>query len=297
MNNQKNDIENGESALLVSRKLLTTYSEQFGLATGAFLGGLVVGPLGSALGVLLGENIKSLVADFSKRMFSNIETKRVESVLRFTIEGICKKLWRGDSLRKDIFSKEQRICSDSEEILEGILLSAKNEHEEKKAKIISNLYINFAFSEIFSKAEANQLLKLCEKLTYQQFCLLVIVKESHLRKIPELGFKMSEDGNFMESVNPVKNNVSIKNIALLKDLYDLKEEGLVLQKTTSLLGSGVSSLNPTLEELPSFNPKDWTKINFGLLILTKFGNWLFDCLDLSESVLKEDVESILKSIE
>lgn len=298
MDVQENDIKNAENDLSDPRKLLIEYAGQLSLAAGAFLGGLVIGPLGSALGVILGENIKNLVKDFSERVFSDIETKRVEAVLRFTIEGICERLRKGDCLREDIFSKSERIRSDSEEILEGVLLSAKNEHEEKKAKIISNLYINFAFSESFSKAEANQLLKLCERLTYQQFCLLVIVKQGDFESIPQLGFEMSDSGYVTEPINPIENQVPIKKITLLKNLYDLKEENLLLQKTNTFFRSswGPSSSNLVIDTVPYANPKDWTEINLHILILTKLGSWLFDCLDLSKSVQKEDIENILESI-
>lgn len=75
-------------------------------------------------------------------------------------------------IRQDDFFNKINERSTADEILEGILLSAQREHQEKKVQFYGNLIANIAFDPSIDREQANFLIKLDESLSYRQICLL-----------------------------------------------------------------------------------------------------------------------------
>jgi len=87
-----------------------------------------------------------------------------------------QRLLGGEIPRQDgFFSQDVTGRSPADEVLEGVLLRAKNESEEKKALFLANIITSVAFDPSISLERANFLIKLAEQLTYRQFCYVALV--------------------------------------------------------------------------------------------------------------------------
>jgi hypothetical protein len=80
---------------------------------------------------------------------------------------ISVRLLAGDEPRNDgFFEDRDGERSPAEELLEGVLLRAADEHEERKLKYLSLLYSSLAFDSSVDPAYANYLLRVASGLTY-----------------------------------------------------------------------------------------------------------------------------------
>lgn len=151
---------------------------------GAAVGGAVgaiAGPentaAGAAIGAAVSEACTVVLDDLAQRYLSPKEQQRVAGVAALAIDSIREKLlWqriRGD----DFFDAGANEPSPAEEVFEGVLLAAKQEHEQRKLPYLANFYANLAFMPYIKKAEANFLLSIAESMTYRQFCLLSLVEQ------------------------------------------------------------------------------------------------------------------------
>jgi hypothetical protein len=65
--------------------------------------------------------------------------------------------------------------SDGEQLLEGVLLKARDEYEEKKLPYLGRFYANLVFTPTVSPATATLLIKTLERLTFRQLVLLALI--------------------------------------------------------------------------------------------------------------------------
>ncbi|MBA6134540.1 hypothetical protein [Pseudomonas juntendi] len=170
-----------------------------GAAVGGAVGSLA-GPggtvAGAAIGAAAGEACVVVLEDLAQRFLSPREEQRVGGVAAMAIESIReRRLW--DEVRDDdFFDHSGDGPSPAEEIFEGVLLSAKQEHEELKLPFLANFYANLVFTPYVQRAEANYLLAIAESLTYRQFCILSLVNrktEFELRSALWPGGSISAD--------------------------------------------------------------------------------------------------------
>ncbi|MCE0968911.1 hypothetical protein [Pseudomonas sp. NMI4491_12] len=142
----------------------------------ALVAGTVAGLSGSAAGAAAAKACEIVIEDIADRMLSTREQHKVGGVAALAIDGIRERLlWA--SPRDDGFfeRKGDDQPSSGEELFEGVLLAAKQEHERKKLEYIARFFTNLVFKPDFQPAEANHLLAIAETLTYQQFCILAVV--------------------------------------------------------------------------------------------------------------------------
>ena len=168
-----------------AKELILQGGEIAGTAVGGALGFIADGPGGAAAGAvggLLLSKAMALAAEFAFRQLSRREKERVGGSLAFALAKIEQHLAEGDMPRNDgFFHAEQGERSASDEILEGVLFRCKNEHEEKKIRLLANIYANTAFMPEVSPAGANWLLQQAQELTYRQMCILSLVKQTGVR--------------------------------------------------------------------------------------------------------------------
>ncbi len=240
--------------------LIKNGSEIAGAAVGGALGFLAAGPAGAAVsgvaGVLLAAGVRT-VADFAFRQLSHREEIRVGGTAAFAINDIRERLERGDQPRgRDFFEPRDGERSSASELFEGVLQKAKNEHEEKKVRLLGNFFSNVLFSEEISLAEANQLLRLAEDLTYRQLCLLALVcRQTELKKLP---LRTSDYRGDRSVPLPVQ--------SVLQEIFPLHGRGLA---------GCVNETRTTFDALLG-----WTDINPSGLIPTPFGVHVFVVLGL-----------------
>ncbi|MDP9311764.1 MAG: hypothetical protein M3R24_12935 [Chloroflexota bacterium] len=167
-----------------AQKLISRGAELTGAAAGGAIGFFAGGPIGAATGSAAGPvitwSLQRLGKDFANRMLSSKEEAKVGASLIFAYGKIEEYLKQGRTPRNDhFFNYDTTGWSASDEILEGVLLKCKNEHEIKKLKFVSTIYANVAFMPDVSVEGANWLLQKAQELTYRQLCVIALIKQAH----------------------------------------------------------------------------------------------------------------------
>ncbi|GBE90642.1 hypothetical protein [Nostoc cycadae] len=200
-------------------------SEITGAAIGGSMGFLTAGPVGGALagalGVVISKGLGKLLSDFADRSLSKKEKDRIGTTVYFALEKIeiylnCGRVPRSDGF----FEANDHKRPYSEEILEGVLLKSRDEHEEKKLKILGNIFANIAFSEI-SLTESNYILKITDILTYSQICILALINQEKTLDVKDYFYY-----GWLEK-NPIKNGFSDEKQCFLQQLYEMYNLGLL----------------------------------------------------------------------
>lgn len=121
--------------------IIDNAAEYTGNATGAVVGGIVGGIIGGAEGAVAGSLASTTIEHLFRKMGSELknrtlaplEEQRVGSAYAKAKDIIKKRIAQGDTPRNDnFFNATSKNRSASEELLEGTLLAAQREHEEKK---------------------------------------------------------------------------------------------------------------------------------------------------------------------
>jgi hypothetical protein len=160
-----------------ARDLVQSGSEIAGAAIGGAVGFLAAGPVGAAGAGALGVLIAKSLAQTADKVMSSREKARVGSVAAIAVARIAERVSNGDSPRSDFFTPGGGLQSDGAQLLEGVLLKARDEYEERKLHHLGRFYGNLAFSNI-SASVASLLIKTFERLTYRQLLLLALICRS-----------------------------------------------------------------------------------------------------------------------
>lgn len=263
------------------KSLISMGSEITGHAAGSALGFLIGGPGGAALGGLSGVIISRGLSDIIGRLLSNREKVRVGATATYAITKVKARLDSGDELRNDGFFQDKgKRKTDAEEIFEGVLLKAKNEHEEKKTKILGNIFANTAFSPGFSVGEANHLLRIAENLTYRKMCILSLIK----RKDEIQGIKLREASYSDYWQEPDKGIASAETVSTVQEAYEMYGLGLILCRDKTDGWGGFWSMT------------EWTDIApNGLELTPMMGERYYQVMGLDD-VSEEDIKEVARHL-
>jgi hypothetical protein len=203
----------------------------------------LVGPLGMIAGpvsgMVVGKIIKYVKGDFKNRNLSEWELNRINIIEAAALKQIQLNLKNGLQFRNDNFFTQESISDRAPviEILEGTFIAAKNEHEEKKLDYIAYLYGNFSFHQEINQNHANYLVRIAERLSYHQFCILAFFNrksEYHLR--PN---EIAQD-----TTHP-----KIENM-IFREIEELKILSLLSSKNNYIMGGGpAGNITPSNVEL------------------------------------------------
>lgn len=197
-------------------------ADLLGTLPGAVLGAWAGGPTGALLGTVGGISLKHALCnignEISNRYLGRRERMRIGATYAFAIEKINENIENGQQIRQDTFFQENPgERSIAEEILEGILLAAQREHEEKKLQFYGNLLANIAFHPEIDRSQANFLARLGKNISYRQMCILAIFirrDEFNLRS------EYYEDDYKADEISP-------DMFALLQEILDLYAKGML----------------------------------------------------------------------
>lgn len=131
------------------------------------------GPIASSIAIV----IKEVTA----RFLSPRERTRINAATDVATYRISSRLLSGHKLRSDgFFDNLEGRGSPSQELLEAILLKARDSYQEKKVRHLGLFYANLVFADYVSAQTAHLLLKQLERLSYRQLCIISLVgaKES-----------------------------------------------------------------------------------------------------------------------
>lgn len=237
----------------------------------------VVGPGSGLVGMGASSTVRKLLNwTHLDRLFANARERferrqgeRAESAFRKAIEVLADALDDGRAIRDDgFFGRDGDTPSDAEQILEGVLRSAAESHEARKAERMGELYAYFALHVDVSAAHANFLLGLADRLTYQQLLLLglLIEDEKRPRDVPDF----VPTGLFTHA-----------EVGILFELHDLAREGLLIRDDNRLITS-FGDVNPArlrtvlngrilveAMNLREAKPEDWDGIKWAFARLGK----------------------------
>lgn len=274
------------------KSLISTGSAIAGAATGGAIGFLTGGPggaaIGGASGVVISKGVTKLLSDIADRFLSKRETMRVGATAAFALVKIESYLDAGSNPRDDgFFDEKAGERSDAEEIFEGVLLKAKNEHEEKKAKILGNIFANIAFSPGFSVGEANHVLQIAQNLTYRGMCFLSLIK----RKEEIQNIRLREDSYSGAKVKAI----SCETTSILQEAYQIYSFGLIACKFKSSEGSEAMSgatLGWTGIGQKVYQAMlGWSDIAPNRILLTPIGERYYKVMGLQD-LPEEDIKSV-----
>jgi hypothetical protein len=215
------DETNQEEVLAV--ELIEGSSEIAGAAVGATIG-LIGGPAGAvggaAGGALLARVLRRVGADLRQRVLGPREELRVGAAAAHAGAMIQILLDAGKQPRDDgFFDAPPGERPAAEELLEGVLLQARDAYEEKKVRLLGIMYAQLAFHPEISAPTANHLLSLAERLTYRQLVVMVIAQGEGNREL-------LRDGNYRGDAAAL-DAFGGEGAALLIEIYDIYQRGLL----------------------------------------------------------------------
>ena len=248
------------------KSLISMGSDITGAATGGGIGFLIGGPAGAAVGGPLGILIRRGLSDIANRVLSTREKIRVGATAWYAITKIEERRNSGDMLRDDgFFEAKGKERPGAEEIFEGVLLKAKNEHEEKKTKILGNIFANTAFNSAISVGQANHALRIAESLTYRQMCLLSLITVTE-------GIEFSDDDY------GARKKIPYETMSLLQEMYELYNGfGLITPKDSKVM---------LIRGWWGMSPKKFD--------LTPIGERYYQLMGIEEGIPDEDIKDIAR---
>jgi len=241
-------------------KLIEAGAPIAGSVTGAAVGFFVGGLAGAAAGAVVGSGAEQVFrrvgSEISRRLLGKREEVRIGATFSFAAKKIKENIASGKRLREDDFFGElSNERPAAYEILEGVLLSAQREHQEKKVQFYGNLLGNLPFRSDVDRTQANQLIKLAQGLSYRQLGLLEIFAASDYYNL--------RAGDYRSDLP-----IGPKLASLLQEVYELYNQGTVNCSGTALLG------------LVDVNPKEMN--------LQSMGSLLFQLMELKD-IDREDL--------
>jgi hypothetical protein len=180
--------QEGTSAAL---ELIGLGSEVIGGAAGAAIG-LVGGPPGAVGGAVAGvavtRGLKRVAQEIHDRALSPRQRARAGLALMYAADEIAARLMAGEAPREDgFFDERPGERPPSQELLEGVLLKATSEYEERKVRYLGALYASVVFEPSASPASANSFLRTVDSMTYGELvCLALITDERYRDSLSQL---------------------------------------------------------------------------------------------------------------
>jgi len=187
-----------------------------GAVVGFFFGGLAGATIGSATGVAAAATLKRVGADISNRFLSPREERRIGSLLALVAQEVSERVGRGESPRTDgLFDADSQGHVEMDEVAEAVILKCQREPEERKLPYFAHLLAAVAFDSRVTPEYAQQLVKLGERLTFRQLCLLRIAATKGSFALREADYRKREEGFTRELYS------------VLQECVGLHREGLV----------------------------------------------------------------------
>jgi hypothetical protein len=159
------------------KRLLTSGAGIAGPALSGALGYYAAGPVGGAAAAVAGEVLVRGVDQWAQRLLSESESARVGAAAAIAVNLIRVRISEGQIPRQDIFYRQGFRRPDAEELLEGVLLKARDEYEERKIRHLGVLFGNLVFDPAVSVPLAHRLIASMSGLSYRQVTFLALLKE------------------------------------------------------------------------------------------------------------------------
>jgi hypothetical protein len=273
------------------KQVIDSSSNIVGTAVGNTLGFILADAPGAALGGAIGASLtgvlKQVFFDVANRRLSEREGIRIGTSAYFAVTKIQARLNSGEKPREDdFFNRENQYSrSNADEIFEGALLKSKNEHEEKKIRIIANIFANTTFHSEISSSEANHILQVTENMTYRQLCILALFERKAEFDI-HLATKDSTDDDEISI---------IEDLSALQEIYQLHNLGLVARIDVDIKDADGWIEGKIITSQNYYALLSFDNVVPDHMILTNLGKRYYSVLDLSE-IPNDDLLEVAKTL-
>lgn len=217
------------------REFIEPGSEIAGNVAGAAIGLMTAGPVGALAGAACGPVITSVFKRTCLELYDRVTSKREKiragAAAAYALTQIDERIQQGEQLRDDGFFDSDSPRSSADEILEGVIIKSRNEHEERKTKYYANILATAAFDAGFSPATLNHTLTLAERLTYRQMCLLHLFSDPQPIPLRDRDYR-----------GAAESSIGWETVAVLAEVFDLYQASLV-QRISGSGGSGAVIFN------------------------------------------------------
>lgn len=138
--------------------------------------------------------VTSQLCDIADRQFSPLEAGRAKLGITIAVNKINERLNDGENLRQDGFFTESdnneiskvRGRTKADKLFESMILTVKNDSEERKAEYIGRLFANLCFNENVDKIHVNSFIKMAGNLSYNDLCYLYIFRNESFFEFPDV---------------------------------------------------------------------------------------------------------------
>jgi hypothetical protein len=152
---------------------------------GLIFGGPAGALAGAALGPAVTRCIKWVADEYGGRRLGRRERARMGAVLHHIAERIEQLNNEGYQVRDDGFFDDTPDGRNvAREVLEGVLLTARNSYEERKLRHLGYLFANLAHSR-HDPGLCNHMIGLAEVLTWRQYVLVAAVANNKMKPLPK----------------------------------------------------------------------------------------------------------------
>ena len=130
---------------------------------------------------------EEFIDEIRENVYSKKESKKILVTLYFSLKIIKENLDKNMNIKEEnfiIINNENKLLI--EEFMDGIVINAKNEHEENKLKYYGYLLGNLIFKENLDRDESNRLIKISRSLSYCQIKLINMYIISQMIQVPIL---------------------------------------------------------------------------------------------------------------
>jgi hypothetical protein len=160
--------------------------------------------------------LQKIGGEITQRVLSPREEARIGATFAFAYETIQQNLASGRPLREDgFFESAEHERAAAEEVVEGVLLAAQRAYEEKKLRYYGRLIGNLAFRPDVDRGQANLLIRLADRLSYRQYCLIALLAQRDTYAVSDMYPDQSRHATGMATVG------------LLNEIRDLYVQGVV----------------------------------------------------------------------
>jgi hypothetical protein len=202
-------------------QLVRAASGGVSLLVGFLLGDAPGAAVGAAAGALLSHALRAGGMEIWERYLSKRGKVRVARVNVLAAEEMEKRLKMGTNPRTDLFFTAQPpFRSPAEEIVESVLLKAERESEERKLPSQAKLITHILFDSSIDMGMAHQLLRFAETLSYRQYCILELAKDTS-------NFDLYEQEAGKIGRDKLTDSLTDSQTSFLSDCWDLKEKSLL----------------------------------------------------------------------
>lgn len=204
---------------------------------GSLSGLLIGGPVGMAVGAVVGASMTELV----RLQLGPVGQKRHQEFWRLVLERMTDRNKNGEMVNKDLFEVKKDGSFAIKGVCEGAVMGAIEDNEDKKRKYYANFMANIAFDRPLDIPRATLMINIALRLSYRQLCLLRVFSRikvtniNNLRDTDYRGGRQAGEGGSIQLDDLVL-------VALLQEITDLYKDNLLQIPNNTILG--LTDINP-----------------------------------------------------